>query len=71
MISISFIRGCNEVKQKLTIGQGKNYLYLEINNKTVFDGVATHIIDDGYNISFKDKDGKQHEYVKQPMIPSI
>lgn len=49
--------------QTIRIGY-KNEVEVKINGEVVFKGEATHIIDNGNKLSFKDKDGKQYEFVK-------
>lgn len=49
--------------QTIRIGR-KNEVEVRVDGKGVFDGEATHIIDTGDRLSFKDKNGNLHEFVK-------
>lgn len=49
--------------QTIRIGY-KNEVEVKRNGQELFKGEATHIIDNGNKLSFKDKNGKQHDFVK-------
>lgn len=48
-----------------------NEIIVKKANKVLYDGIATHIIEDGRVLKFKDDKGKQHEYVKYPTYTTI
>ncbi len=50
--------------QTIRIGCYKNEVEITKNGKELFKGGATHIVDNGGKISFKDINGKQYEFVK-------
>ena len=49
--------------QTIRIGRKKE-VKIRVDDKEVFSGEATHIIDTGNKLSFKDKSGNHHEFVK-------
>lgn len=54
--------------QTLRIGHHKNEVEVKQNGKTMYSGLATNIVDEYNKLSFKDKDGKKHEYIKQRIV---
>lgn len=49
----------------ITVGEGfnsDNHIDVE-HYDTSYSGIATEIVDTGDTLSFKDKDGKKHEYL--------
>lgn len=52
-----------DYSQTIRIGQ-KNEVEVYKNGEELFKGEATNIIDRGNTLSFKDMEGKQHQFVK-------
>jgi archaellum component FlaF (FlaF/FlaG flagellin family) len=50
--------------QTLKIGSYKSEVEVTRDGQQLFKGEATHIIDNGHVLSFKDNEGKKHEFVK-------
>ena len=43
---------------------GNNEVEVRREGIELYDGVASHIVDEHNKLRFKDVDGKQHEYIK-------
>lgn len=47
---------------------GDNEVEVNMDGKELYKGKATHIIDEQNKLTFKDVEGKQHEYVKYNIV---
>jgi hypothetical protein len=52
--------------QTIRVNNSGNEVVVKRNGKTLYDGYAGHIIDTNNLLTFNDKNGEPHEYVKYP-----
>ena len=53
-----------DYKQKIIVCNSFSTITISVDDKIIFDGIATHIIDSYNEISFKDIGDKKHKYIK-------
>lgn len=59
----TMVENCGDYSQIIKLGF-KNEIKVTMNNEELFNGEATHIVDSGNKLSFKDINGKFYEYIK-------
>lgn len=53
---------------RINMRGGDNEVEVRREGKVLYNGMATHIIDKGNKLQFKDAEGKQHEYIKYSTV---